>query len=534
MKYYIIPLFFIVITSCSQTVNHEPSVSLTANADYYQQAQHYYLTANYDTAMTILNQAMEVIDTANYQDLAKAYLLRSKVANSLTLFEASMEDAHKALSISEQHQFIDHKTSALLSIGGVYYMMYNNKKAEEFFLKAKSIAEEYKLQSEMMQVAGFLGRLYSSLERTVEAFPLLNQALDIAQKQSDTLRIIEYLTYIGDCYITLNRRANQNEIVKEYQQTAKRFLDEAMELALIKNEPKPINTIRFGYIRWYRVENNYPKALEYAQKILQNTDLNANPNTYTFLMQLCTQLGAIYAYLGEARQANHFYQQSYSMMKEQSDYRLHRSLQEMSVKYDVQQKEQAHQAEREREKTQRLMLGGGLIAAILLLVLLVLVVALHRKRNHELAETNVIKDKFFSIISHDLRNPAIVQRDNLQILADNAEKWEPKTISGYSRNLLKSADGLVDLLENLLGWARIQTGRKVFYPSTFEMIEALQPDINIIKNLAERKNIAFETLTPETAYVTGDDNMLTTVVRNLLANAVKFTPKGGKIGFLKF
>ena len=91
------------------------------------------------------------------------------------------------------------------------------------------------------------------------------------------------------------------------------------------------------------------------------------------------------------------------------------------------------------------------------------------------------------------------------------------------------ADGLVDLLASLLDWSKIQTGRMEYKPSPFDLVDVLQPDMDVVKTMAERKNITFETLTPVETIVTGDADMLMTVVRNLLGNAVKFTAAGGTV-----
>ena len=126
-------------------------------------------------------------------------------------------------------------------------------------------------------------------------------------------------------------------------------------------------------------------------------------------------------------------------------------------------------------------------------------------------------------------NPAIAQRDSLQLLAENADRLDANTVSAYYRQLLKSADGLVDLLKNLLNWAQIQTGRDVYRPFPFDLVSALQSDMEMTKSMAARKDVVFEAATPQSAIITADENMIVTVVRNLLANAVKFTAKGGQV-----
>ena len=161
--------------------------------------------------------------------------------------------------------------------------------------------------------------------------------------------------------------------------------------------------------------------------------------------------------------------------------------------------------------------------------MLVYIVILRTRRNRQLSEINAIKDKFFSIISHDLKNPVIAQREALQTLVECVHIMDTDTLSDFLRKILKSADGLTDLLKNLLTWAKIQTGRDIFHPVPFNLVSALQPDIEVVISMADNKEIVFEVQTPLIAVVNGDFNMLVTVVRNLLTNAVKFTASGGKV-----
>jgi len=171
----------------------------------------------------------------------------------------------------------------------------------------------------------------------------------------------------------------------------------------------------------------------------------------------------------------------------------------------------------------------SLSLSTLVLILLLVMLYLRNKRNRKLAESNATKDKFFSIISHDLKSSAVSQRDALQLLLENSIHWDTASLTKYYQKLLKSANEQVDLLYTLLNWTQVQTGRMSYFPMPFDMVSALQPDIALIKNMAESKDLIFDVQTPGAALVTGDCNMFITVIRNLLTNAVKFTPKDGKI-----
>ncbi|MDR2232223.1 MAG: HAMP domain-containing histidine kinase [Tannerella sp.] len=179
------------------------------------------------------------------------------------------------------------------------------------------------------------------------------------------------------------------------------------------------------------------------------------------------------------------------------------------------------------------MLRNVLVAGVavfgIILFLLWYMLRLRNRRNRALAEMNATKDKFFSIISHDMKNPAEAQRDGLRLLVQHAGQWDAGTLAKYLGNLLETAEGQVELIYNLLGWAQLQTGRLVYRPAAFNLAAGLRSDIALIRGMAEKKGVALAVRIPDDADITGDSNMLATAVRNLLSNAVKFTPAGGTV-----
>jgi signal transduction histidine kinase len=142
---------------------------------------------------------------------------------------------------------------------------------------------------------------------------------------------------------------------------------------------------------------------------------------------------------------------------------------------------------------------------------------------------NATKDTFFSIISHDLKNPAIAQRNALQLLVAHADHLDKNSLETHYAELLKSADNQVKLLYNLLNWTQVQTGRITYTPTLLNLTNDLRADLLLIRNQAESKGVAFTAEMPAEVLVTGDSDMLVTVVRNLLTNAVKFTREGGNV-----
>jgi len=190
----------------------------------------------------------------------------------------------------------------------------------------------------------------------------------------------------------------------------------------------------------------------------------------------------------------------------------------------VQQKEleiERQQLTISRQNMHRRLLAAGVAVCVVILVLLWYMLRLRIRRNQALSERNsaladmnLTKDKFFTIISHDLKNPAEAQRDAIQQLVKNAHNWDKDTIAEYHDELLKSANGQVELLYNLLGWAKIQTGRMTCRLETF-LFSTIIADLTLIFKMAENKGVTLTTAIPCDALVTGDSNMLSAVIRNL-------------------
>ena len=151
------------------------------------------------------------------------------------------------------------------------------------------------------------------------------------------------------------------------------------------------------------------------------------------------------------------------------------------------------------------------------------------RKNVALSELNASKDKFFSIIAHDLRNPfhAIIGLTDLLLMNLNETGQDELQ---YSLEKIKgSSQQAHELLENLLLWARSHTGTLVFKPETVSMKALLEESLRLVSAHAARKNIVIHTEIPGEIVLEADVNMLRTVLRNLMTNALKFTNRDGEV-----
>jgi len=147
----------------------------------------------------------------------------------------------------------------------------------------------------------------------------------------------------------------------------------------------------------------------------------------------------------------------------------------------------------------------------------------------ELNQINAEKDKFFSIIAHDLTNPFNTLLCLAELLEDKDMELQANKRDEYITLIHQSSRRGYNLLKNLLEWSRSQTGRMQFNPQAFPLKTLIEHNIDLLSSTAWNKSIDITTDVTETLVVTADKNMLDTVIRNLLSNAVKFTPAAGKI-----
>lgn len=151
------------------------------------------------------------------------------------------------------------------------------------------------------------------------------------------------------------------------------------------------------------------------------------------------------------------------------------------------------------------------------------------ERTNELAMANATKDKFFSIIAHDLKNSfnGLLGYSNI-LLSDFDTFGDADKINMISA-IKQVSESTYKLLQNLLDWARVQTGGISYNPERTPLSALMQDGYEVQLGLAEQKGIKLEMHILEEAYVYADQNMISTVVRNLLSNAIKFTKSEGTV-----
>ncbi|MEI6678377.1 MAG: hybrid sensor histidine kinase/response regulator [Mariniphaga sp.] len=152
-----------------------------------------------------------------------------------------------------------------------------------------------------------------------------------------------------------------------------------------------------------------------------------------------------------------------------------------------------------------------------------------QEQSSKLQQLNAEKDKFFSIIAHDLRGPIGGLMSLSELMADETEEFTPSERKEMMLALNRSSVSVFSLLENLLEWARMQQGLISFNPVPVKLLPIIYESIIIVQELTKSKGIEIINESSATLEVYADKNMLQAILRNLVSNAIKFTPRGGKI-----
>ncbi len=151
------------------------------------------------------------------------------------------------------------------------------------------------------------------------------------------------------------------------------------------------------------------------------------------------------------------------------------------------------------------------------------------KDARELKKLNDEKNKFFSIIAHDLRGPFGGLMGITDILYAQLDQIPDEQIHELIQLLQQSSNQVFNLLNNLLEWSRLQMDAVVFDPVSFNLKPAICDSIKLLQERAQNKAIVIENKTNESIEILADINMFNTVIRNLISNAIKFTPRNGLI-----
>ena len=152
-----------------------------------------------------------------------------------------------------------------------------------------------------------------------------------------------------------------------------------------------------------------------------------------------------------------------------------------------------------------------------------------KRATKKLKDIITAKDKFFSIITHDLRAPFNNIIGFSKLLTSQVREKNYDNIEEFTDIIDKSSLNAINLLENLIEWSKLQSNRITLHPKNINLSEYINSAINVLKYVSQNKNITIEKEVPIEAFIYADDHIVDSLFRNLISNAIKFTNPDGKV-----
>jgi len=454
---------------------------------------------NYDKALYYLHKSITILIKEGDNKKISASL------NNLGVIYRGLKDYYKSQTIFQQSLFFARKSgdqiaiaSSLNNISLNYIQKMNYKEALRYQLDAIKIFEKFKNKKRLCSSYISLGAIYKRLNNK-KGLEYFYKSSKLAAEVNDQYLLSLALQNIGSTYLSMN----QYQLAYEYLSKSEAVANEIKDFGCIKS----VNEVLAEY---YKKKGDFENALKHHEIFK-----NFNDSIYN---------------------------------KESNERFL-----DLQIKYEVEEKDNENKILKQESIIQQLAiqkqiyLRNAFIAVSVMIAMLVLFILfrfyIKKKANKILSEKNrqistqknhledayATKDKLFAIITHDLKNPfgtiislAGYLEESFIEIDENQKRHAIKTIK-------KSADAAYDLLENLTKWLLSQNKDFPVNKSGFDINIAIQTILTFYRIESENKNIEIEFDFSSANYVYADEQMIKTIIRNLISNAIKFTPKNGKI-----
>ncbi len=437
-------------------------------------------------AVTEIQQALSIYESIDSEaGKLQAYSKLGAILAAQQEFEQAIGYMEKSLSRFKLRNDLIRYASTSTNIGELHRLNKSYEQAKEYSIKALKVYKEKKHETGIGYVLGNLGLIYLAQDSLQKAIVNLNQSIAILEP-------------LGDNYST--------------------------------------SVYYEGLAQVYQKQKNYPKALVPANKSLQ---LAQTDGLIEQIRDANLRLSEIYSDTKQFEQAHQFHKEYIVFRDSLVNEKNIREIANMRRQYEVAQKQaEVDELNRQQEYMFNLQIFQAAVVILLLIVVFVLAKYYRRKKadnkkleqqQTELKKLNATKDKFFSIISHDLRSPVSSFHSFLDIIDDFLKLGNIENLKRLSKELKRSTKYILELMDNLLSWSLSQKGELPFSPQPCNVNQAVEKVHGLLGKSAELKKIKLSFDLDEKLHVFADEHMFQSILRNLTSNALKFTPEGGEI-----
>ena len=463
--------------------------------------------SSFNEALGYYFEALNIFETIkDTSGLSMMYNNLGIVYQSLKETDKALNYYKKSLSIDQKEGYKEGQASALNNLGTAYDENGNQEMALKYYNQALEINKELGIKDGVATAQNNIGLIYLTKKNFDKAYTNLIKSTKLFEELND-----QYSA--SNAY---NNLANLFLQQKKYE-SAKQYLDKASKIAKKINAKEYLIESYDLYSKYYTEQNNFEKSLMYYKLFSQLND---------------------------------------SVYKVSSTNKIS----EMKIKFDTDFIKAENALLKKDNKIQLLELNRQrnikkYWIAVTILILAVSILSFQQfrlkkktnnlleKKNNELknankkllesekdlTELNATKDKFFSIIAHDLKNPFQSLLGFSESLHMNLQKLKSDEIKEYSGLIYNSAQNLYNLLGNLLQWAKTQLGSMNLNPKNISIYNSLLDVLELTNLTAKSKNIKINNNIDQHTYVWADKHVVNVVFSNLINNAIKFTNVGGEI-----
>lgn len=462
----------------------------TAGSSYSVMATIFRMNGLYDRAIEYIIKSKLNYEKADFieGDAWATYLL-GRIYHDLKLPQKALEYFHESLGIYKNLAAIDGIQNGLAicyeQIGTINLEEGNFDEARKYIDETLKIYSANGSKYGISNVYMNLGKIEYFEKNYLEAENYFNKSLQLKKEVGDLLSQPGIYGYLGLCLIGRNQA-----------EEGFKFMLEGLDLAISNDQKKIQLDIYTMLAEAYLKINDLKNAVHYKDKQIeiQNIILSGTANIKT------DQLQAIY----EIDEKNN---QIAELEKQNKIIAL---------------------SNRQNKMIRNFMILGIVVALLITLVVYWFYNKLKLK-NQELYEANTAKNKLFAIIAHDLRGPTGSLAALLELINSRFNELSKDELKNMLLVLYKSAENVSNLLENLLLWAQSQVDKIEYRPTKIKLDDLLQAAIKGLHQSAEDKQIEIRVKQNEQIFVVADSDMVQTIVRNILNNALKFTHRGGLV-----
>lgn len=530
------------------------------------------ILGQYDSAMVDAQNAITIFEREkDTEGLSDSYYYLAAALYSLSMYQEAIEYYKKTVAISDKPGNEDRVGDALDNIGISYSTIGNYSESLRYYLEGLKVRERTGDAAAIATSLGNIGRVYASLGDKKKALDYINRSLEKQKGSPPQVLMLNYEN-AGNVYLTAKDTVAALNVFKEALNSARaasmpaeysrimvntaevlldmsrvseaeNYYNEAVELGRkVPNMPAVDAMIHRGLGRIYSINGRHSEAIAELKKafsMLSADGMTDHANETT--RNLATAYGRAGKYESAYKTLLEYYAGRDSIMSEETQ----KQGQQLQYEYDLWKKEAEIKllekdkaiAQSNAEKQNAVSLGLG--AVLLLSIMLIIMMYGSRQRAKRaqrkiteqaatLSVLNSYKDKIFSVISHDMRSPITALDTSLAMLDENV--ISPGEFAELKTMLHRQLASVSVSLDNLLKWAASNIkGKRTLKRERVDIEPLVLRNLALMQYIADEKRIKIENEVSPSAAAMADAGDIDVIARNLLSNALKFTPNGGTV-----